>query len=575
MTIRDVIDNFAGTPGTTGSISAGGFSDDTTPTLSGTLSAALGSGDTLKVFANNVLLGDASFSSSTAWSFTPSTPLTANTVYTFSVAVVDAAGNRATGTAAPTRIYNLLDTVAPDELVTIADINDNVTLFTGSISDGGLSNDSTPTLSGTLSAGLGLGESLQIRNGSTVLGTAIVTTSGSTFNWTYTPAALTAQGAYTFTARVIDAAGYVGTSSTSRSMVLDTSAPATTTITAVTDNVGSVTGSVANAGFTDDTTPTLTGTLSAALGSGETLQVLRNRVFDGFATISTSGSTINWSYTSSLTAAGAYTFSAAVYDAAGNPGAAATRTVNLNTVQSISFSQIFDNVGSNSAVLTEAGTSNDPTPTLSGTLSAALATGTNVRIYDNGTLLTGNASISTVSGVINWSYTPTLTTNGSHSFTAAVVEGGGNPWLLSTARSMSLSAPVSPSPTPSTDSLTGTSSDDRFQWSTLNAALLNGSSGARTVDTITSFASVDGLQISGIAYNAILTSSVGTATNLDSLATLLTSTLLPANAARAFTVTGYSGTFVAFNDTTPGFTTDGVVFLKDYNISASNPVSVI
>ena len=97
------------------------------------------------------------------------------------------------------------------------------------------------------------------------------------------------------------------------------------------------------------------------------------------------------------------------------------------------------------------------------------------------------------------------------------------------------------------------------------------------MDEITGFESIDGLQIGGRFNNITLTASVGNAASLDRLSTLLTSTRLPANTARAFTVTDYSGTFVAFNDGTAGFNSvnDGVVLLHDYTISTSNPISVI
>jgi hypothetical protein len=58
----------------------------------------------------------------------------------------------------------------------------------------------------------------------------------------------------------------------------------------------------------------------------------------------------------------------------------------------------------------------------------------------------------------------------------------------------------------------------------------------------------------------------------------LTNTTFAANSIVAFTTSGVgSGTFVAINDATAGFsaTNDQLVFLQGYNISATNTITVI
>lgn len=78
---------------------------------------------------------------------------------------------------------------------------------------------------------------------------------------------------------------------------------------------------------------------------------------------------------------------------------------------------------------------------------------------------------------------------------------------------------------------------------------------------------------------ATLSTSSGNATSLSNaaIAAVLTSVAFPANSARTFTVTGQSGTFIALNNATDGFssTTDAVLHLTSYTIGALNPVTIV
>ena len=87
-------------------------------------------------------------------------------------------------------------------------------------------------------------------------------------------------------------------------------------ITAVLDDVGAVQGRILAGGSTDDTTPTLQGTLSTALSGGETLVVYRNGAKAGSATTTGTG----WSFTDTAQAAGSYSYAARVENAAGGLG---------------------------------------------------------------------------------------------------------------------------------------------------------------------------------------------------------------------------------------------------------------
>ena len=87
-------------------------------------------------------------------------------------------------------------------------------------------------------------------------------------------------------------------------------------ITAVMDNVGAVQGIIQAGGTTDDTTPTLQGTLSAALSAGESLVVYHNGVKAGLAAVSGT----SWSFTESTLVAAAWSFTARVENTAGAAG---------------------------------------------------------------------------------------------------------------------------------------------------------------------------------------------------------------------------------------------------------------
>ena len=279
-----------------GTVAPGGRTNDRTPTISGTLSAALAAGDTLRIFNGATLLGSAMVNNSAkTWSYTPTLPVTAGTTYSITARVADAAGNL--GPASAARSF-VLDTTAPATTAAITGVSDNAGILQGTVAPGGRTNDRTPTISGTLSAALAAGDTLRIFNGATLLGSAMVNNSAKT--WSYTPTLpVTAGTTYSITARVADAAGNLGVASAARTFVLDTTAPATTAaITGVSDNAGILQGTVAPGGRTNDRTPTISGTLSAALAAGDTLRIFNGATLLGSAMVNNSAKT--WSYTPTL-----------------------------------------------------------------------------------------------------------------------------------------------------------------------------------------------------------------------------------------------------------------------------------
>jgi len=214
------------------------------------------------------------------------------------------------------------DRLVFDPTPTITGITDNVGLIQGEVANGAATDDRTPTLNGQLSASLASGETLRVFNGTTLLGTATVNNSTSTWSFTPTLPVPSATGtAYAITARVARANGTLGPASGSRNFTLDLTAPSTTAaITNTTDDFGVVKGSISNGGRTDDRTPTITGTFSAALGAGETLRIFNGTTLLGTATVNNTART--WSFAPTLpvpaTSSAGYVITARVADAAGN-----------------------------------------------------------------------------------------------------------------------------------------------------------------------------------------------------------------------------------------------------------------
>ena len=125
---------------------------------------------------------------------------------------------------------------------------------------------------------------------------------------------------------------------------------------------------------------------------------------------------------------------------------------------------------------------------------------------------------------------------------------------------------------------------DTYQYSQVSDSIW-GTNTNHLYDTITGYKVGDRIDATSFNGNRVLRSSVGsiavTNTNPLTLAriqALLTNTTFAANSIVAFTTSGTgSGTFVAINDATSGFsaTNDQLIFLQGYNISVTNTITII
>ncbi|MDF0604699.1 Ig-like domain-containing protein [Neisseriaceae bacterium TC5R-5] len=382
--------------------------------FSGSLGSALGSGESVQISLDNGSTWRNATASATTWSYNNSASTLADGSYTVLARIVDTAGN-ATPSASQLVV---VDTAAPltGNSVAISSYTDTVSPQQGNFGSSTSTNDNVPVLNGTVS-GLGVGEFVQIYQGSTLLGNASV--SGN--SWTYQIGSPLADNSYTYRAVITDTAGNQGSTPANFSFIVDTQAPGankTVTLSSITSDSG-----VSLSDFiTSDQTLIFSGTLGAALSSNESVQIsLDNGVTWQNATAS--GTTWSADNTANPLSDGNYDVQIRVVDAAGNIGQSTHQTVQIDSIaptENISIRSISQDTGLSSSDFITA----DNTLVFNGRLSSALSNGEFVQIsLDNGS--TWNSA--TVSGAA-WSYdnTANILADGNYDVIARVIDTAGN-----------------------------------------------------------------------------------------------------------------------------------------------------
>lgn len=394
------------------------FTVDTTPPLApgnlvvsndgGTISGTAEPGSTVTIRDGNVILGTSVADSVGNFTLTLTQPklngetLTAN--------ATDAAGNTgpATAAAAP-------DTTPPQTPV-IVSVIDDVQATTGPVGQNGLTNDRAPTLNGTGEPG----STITISNGSDILGTVNVPSSGL---WSFTPPVPLSNGTYVLTATATDAAGNPSGQSNAWTITVDGTAPDAPVITQVVDDApGGTLGSLNLNDTTNDATPTLSGTAEA----NATVTIRADGVVIGTTVADGLGA---WSFTPSTPLGeGPHTLTAVATDAAGNTsGVSNSWGLIIDSVAPATpvITQVVDDAPEGLGALNPNGSTNDTTPTLNGTAEP----GSTVTIRLDG------ADLVTVPVGSNgtWTYTPTAPLGeGPHTFTVVATDAAGNTSLPST-----------------------------------------------------------------------------------------------------------------------------------------------
>ena len=361
-----------------GIFDSGATTDDSSPKVQGTISVPLDAGESVVVLRNDATLGTASVAAGgSTWSYQDSGLL--NGTYIYTAQVVDAAG-------APTANSGALTiTVAanPPQIVTIMAVQDNLPPVIGLITDGSTTNDDTPTFQGTLSAALSSGQSLHIFRNSVDVGTARV--SGT--NWVFEDGGLQSGKTYTYTARVVDRQGNMGSESEPISFTLDTAVQGGVEIEHIVDKVLPIVGDIPNNGYTNDTSPQLTGSLLTRLGAGQKVEVLRDGEVVGTATLT---SNTTWSYQDSGLASktSPYTYTARVVNAdgqeiAGSSAWKITVDTSIPTAKPVITSFVDDQLAQ-TGEFHSGDSTNDLTPLLQGTVEGTLGPREVVGIYRGG-----------------------------------------------------------------------------------------------------------------------------------------------------------------------------------------------
>lgn len=393
--ITSVIDD---QPGNT-ALTNGQLTNDAQPTLNG--KGEIGAIITIR--DNGAEIGTTQVDESGNWSFTPDAPL-GQGQHIFTVVATDQAGN--TGGVSSSFTIEL-DSIAPS-IPVISSVQDNTAPTTGPISNGQISNESRPALSGTGE----IGATITVLSDGQAIGTTIVGAGG---NWSFTPSAALGNGQHTLTVTATDSAGNTSLPSGGFTFTVDTLAPTAPVITQVADDVGPLIGNLNNGQATNDPLPTLSGTAEA----NSTVRIYDNGSFIGFTTADGTGA---WTFTPGTQLGnGNHALTVTATDAAGNisPTSAGFNIV-VDTVAPLAptIIQAFDDVQPGTGTLSNGAFTNDTRPVLSGSAEA----GARVAIYDNGALL------ATVTATIDgtWEYLTTTLGNGQHVFTAIATDAAGN-----------------------------------------------------------------------------------------------------------------------------------------------------
>lgn len=217
--------------------------------------------------------------------------------------VRDAAGNAST---AATQAYTV-NATPPSATATITSVTDNVGGVQGALSNGAVSDDTSLELAGDIVGALEAGDVVVVYNGTTRLGEAVVT--GST--WTYTDETLSHGDVTSYTVVVQNNVNIEGTASAPAFEVTINTAPVTATVSidSVTDDVGTIFGSLTTGDVTDDTQLVLAGTITGTLEAGEVVAIYDGATRLGKAVVTGSA----WEFTdSSLTHGDTVSYTAVV-----------------------------------------------------------------------------------------------------------------------------------------------------------------------------------------------------------------------------------------------------------------------
>ncbi|WP_240933129.1 Ig-like domain-containing protein [Diaphorobacter sp. HDW4B] len=391
----------------TGPIANGGVTDDATPTFVGTATA----GATVTIMEGTTPVTSVVADANGSWSV--ALPTQGEGAHAYTVNAKSVAGNMATATFALT-----VDLTAP-EAPTIGGVTDDVGTVKDPLANGGVTDDTTPSLQGTGTSG----ETIHIYDNGGLVGSTTVDGDGE---WAYTVnPAITSEGKHELTAVSVDAVGNESSASEPFVIFLDVTPPDVSKVQLTVDPVTA--DNVINA--TEQTEEiTLSGVL-VNLPSDVSKTVVSVKVGDQTLTAEIEGE--KWSVAvagSALVADPDHVFevTASFSDAAGNSAQVlASHTYGIKLTppnpSSIHDVVISDDIGEVTGPITAGSATDDTKPSVSG--KADYPEVASVQIFDNQVLI-GTATVSDT-GVWNFEPEDELEV-GAHSFQFRPVDAAGN-----------------------------------------------------------------------------------------------------------------------------------------------------
>lgn len=404
VTELEVVDNVGDV---TGPLKGGDTTDDSRPVFNGKADP----GDTVIIKDNDKIIGSTVADGSGNWTYKPGTAL-GDGDHSLVVEVTDPAGN----TSNPVGPINVVVDTS-NIPVQITDIVDNVQQGVGPIEDNALINDPAPVINGKGKDG----SIITIKDGGTVLGSVTVENGV----WTFKPNTPLSNGNHSITAEAREPSGNIYTTPPF-DFVVEVGTPTKPTIEGIEDDVGSIVGNIINGGYTDDTTPTLTGTAKP----NSIVTIYNGSTEMGKVQANEHG---HWSFTPTTELPEAtYNFTVVAVDPAGNTSDRSdpyTVHVDVKEPNPPQITGLQDNVGDNAgANIPSGGSTDDSKPIISGQGGTP---GHTIIIYAKDPLVTDQPGYVIGSTVVNadgsWSLQPDVPlANGLNTLSAVERDFAGN-----------------------------------------------------------------------------------------------------------------------------------------------------
>ncbi|MFD4840398.1 Ig-like domain-containing protein, partial [Achromobacter sp. NPDC058515] len=359
-------------------------------------------GGTVIIYDGATEIGRTTSDASGNWSFTPAAELSEG-AHSLTATVTTAAA----GESDPTPAFEFRIDITKPEKPRLGEgleqVTDDVGDIQGPIRNGGVTDDSTPTLSGRGTPG----DTVHVYDNGTRLEPAVVVKPDGA--WTFTPPVPFVNGLHSLTVVFEDPAGNRSDASDPWVVEVDTVPPGRPSIDGLYNNEGASEVSIAEGGSTNDTTPVLRGKAEA----GSTVKIYDDGDLVGAATANQNG---DWEFTPTQDwDEGEHEFTVQATDEAGNTSGPSAPWKVIFVLDAPTIEHGIDDEGPQRGDLQAGDVTDDTTPGLSG----QSVPGSTIIVYDNnqeiGRTTTGSNG--------TWVFTPgTPLSYGPHSFSVEAMD---------------------------------------------------------------------------------------------------------------------------------------------------------